>query len=311
MNQLYKLYKNIEQYIVKVMFVLTIIFLSLLAITIQYLQVEGGLERLPFSQVIIDILFILWPIFFLERLLYVIICHKRKKKYVAHFLIALIPPLRLAARRCDDKEYIWWNGDWQLVDKSLSQRIDKWFLYPILLISLIMIPFWIMEIFFQTKISMHPSLYHVLNFGNALIWGLFVTEFIIMISITQKKGNYVIKHLLELFIIILPLLALSRFILITKYIKISKSTYILWFVKIQYLLNIYRTKSVINRIIRLLIIIDIVKRFYQRKNPQRYLLILKNELHEKEQEVADLKNKISETKNLINEIRQNEELKNG
>ncbi|RKZ36131.1 MAG: hypothetical protein DRQ41_14915, partial [Gammaproteobacteria bacterium] len=165
MNQLYKLYKNIEQYIAKVMFVLTIIFISLFAITIQYLQVEGGLERLPFSQVIINLLFILSPIFFLERLLFFIICHK--KKYVAHFFIALIPPLRLAARRCDDKEYIWWNGDWQLVDKSLYQRIEKQFLYPILLISLIMIPFWIMEIFEKT--SIHPLLYHIINWGNAVI----------------------------------------------------------------------------------------------------------------------------------------------
>jgi len=194
------------------------------------------------------------------------------------------------------------------VDKSLYQRIEKQFLYPILLISLIMIPFWIMEIFEKT--SIHPLLYHIINWGNAVIWGLFLTEFIIMISITQKKGHYVIKHWLELFIIILPLLALSRFILITKYLKISKSTYILWLVKIQNMLNIYRARSVINRLIRILIIIDIVKRFYQRKNPQRYLLILKNELREKEEEVTDLKNKISETKILINEIRQHEELKN-
>jgi len=132
-----------------------------------------------------------------------------------------------------------------LVNKLLYERIETQFLYPILASSLFMMPFWIAEIFFSAR--SHPFLYHRINLGNAVIWGLFLTEFILMISITKKRISFLFEHWLELFIIILPLLALTRFILIAKYLKISKSTYLLWFVKAQTLLNVYRAKSVTNK----------------------------------------------------------------
>ncbi|RKZ63281.1 MAG: hypothetical protein DRR16_11310 [Candidatus Parabeggiatoa sp. nov. 3] len=113
------------------------------------------------------------------------------------------------------------------------------------------------------------------NLGNALIWGLFVTEFTILISIAPKRFHYLITHWLELFIIILPMLALTRFLLIAKYLKVSKTSYFLLFVKIQDILNIYRARSVLHRIIRILIIINIVKRLYQRRNSKKYLFCVK------------------------------------
>jgi len=296
-----KIYQFIEPIIAKVMFALTILFLALVAIIVQYLQTDNGFQRLFCFQQIIDLLVILWPIFFFERVIYLIFCKRRTwKSVITLFVIFLIPPLRLAIKRCDAQEYIWWNNNWQLVNGKLYKQIEKKFLYPILIISLIMIPFWVLEIFYPAKVSSLPFLYHLINFGNALIWGVFAAEFIIMISIAKDKTQYLIKHWLEFFIIILPLLALTRFIIIAKYLKISKSTYLIWFVKLQGILNIYRTRSVINRIIRILIIIDIVKRFYQRKNPHKYLLILQNKLAKHEEEIAEIKAKIEEVKAIIN-----------
>jgi len=63
-------YQSIEHLIAKVMFYLTILFLSLVAIIIQYLQIDNGLDRLLFSRQIVTVLWILWPLFFLERLIY-------------------------------------------------------------------------------------------------------------------------------------------------------------------------------------------------------------------------------------------------
>jgi hypothetical protein len=191
---------------------------------------------------------------------------------------------------------IWWNDRWQLVNKALYKRIEKQFLYPILFISLFMIPFWITEIFFSETIYTYGLLYMMTNLGNALIWGLFVTEFTILISIAPKRFHYLITHWLELFIIILPMLALTRFLLIAKYLKVSKTSYFLLFVKIQDILNIYRARSVLHRIIRILIIINIVKRLYQRRNPKK--------LAEKEEEIAELKQQIDETESLIEKTRE-------
>jgi hypothetical protein len=298
-----KIYQSIEHIIARIMFFLTIIFLSLVAIILQYLQIDNGLELLPYSRQLISILLILWPFFFLDRILYLIFCNKRTwKSYVGLFLITLLPPLHLAARRCDDQTYIWWDFNWQLVTPSLYEHIEKRFLYPILIFSLFMIPIWIIEIFLpQSSLTMHLLLYHLINMGNALIWGLFTTEFIIMFFITKDRNDYLIRHWLELFIIVLPMLALARFVLIYKYLFITKSTFVLWFVKIQNMLNIYRTRSVLNRIIRILILVDIVKRFYQRKNPEKYLTILRNKLADKEEEIIELKKQINEIELLIEE----------
>ena len=295
-----KFYQDIELFIAKIMFILTIIFLSLVAILIQYLQVDNGLDLLPRHQQMIDLLFIIWPIFFFERLLYLIVCPKQHwKNYLALFFTTLLPPLRLQARRCDGQKYILWDFTWYSADQSISKHIEKRFLYPILVFSIILIPFWIGEILFPQSFAKHPLFFHLINMGNALIWGLFVLEFIIMFSLTKKRSQYLIKHWLEIFIILLPMLALARFLLVSKYLYISKQAY--WFVKLQKILNIYRARTVVTRIIRIFIIIDIVKRIYRFKNPKKYLNMLQEQLAEKEEEIVDLKKQISEVSMLINE----------
>ncbi|MCK5716960.1 MAG: hypothetical protein KAH77_05670 [Thiomargarita sp.] len=290
-----KFYRKIEFFIARIMFILTIIFLALAAILIQYLQVDDGLDFLPRHQEMIDVLLILWCLFFLERLIYLIICPK--KNYLAQLCTVLLPPLRLQARHCEGQKYILWDFTWYAADEATSKHIEKRFLYPILICSIVLIPFWIAEIFFPQGWGKHPILFHIINMGNALIWGLFVIEFIIMFSLTKKRSQYVIKHWLEIFIILLPMLALARFLLISKYFYLSKHAY--WFVKLQKILNIYRARTVVTRIIRIFIIIDVVKRLYWMKNPEKYLSVLQEQLLEKEAEVADLKKQISDISELI------------
>ena len=289
----------------KLMFFLTIVFLALLAIIIQYLQMEQGLERLPYTQQLIVLLVIIWPIFFLERLFQLIFCSNRTwKSYLAAFIMTLLPPLRLATRSCDDQKSFWLFG-WHVVTSDLYARLEKQFLYPIFIVSVLMTPFWVTEIFFPAKISSHPWLYHLLNFGNALVWVLFVIEFIIMFSVAPKRLDYLKTHWLELFIIILPMFALARVILIARYAQLLSRIKLLklfQIAKLQRMLNIYRARTVFNRIIRILIIVDLFKRFYQRRNPKKYLTLLQQQLAKKEREVARLKQQISETQLLIEDM---------
>jgi hypothetical protein len=76
-----------------------------------------------------------------------------------------------------------------------------------------------------------------------------------------------------------------------------KQTY--WFVKLQKILNLYRSRSVLTRFIRILIVIDLVRRFYQRKNPEKCLTMLQAQLEEKEHDIAELKKQISEVEKLV------------
>jgi voltage-gated potassium channel len=308
---------KIEQFIeflgAAIMFLVTIVFLTALAIIIQYIQIESGLERLLYAQQLVTLLLICWPIFAVEQIISLIFCQHTWKSYFRLIFVILLPPIRLATRRCNHSDSIWLFG-WRLINSSLYTELEKRFLFPILLLSLFMIPFWVTELFSPDKLNNRWLLYHIINLGNALIWELFVIEFIIMFSIAEKKLYYLKKHWLELFIIILPMLALAS-ILISRYallrqfrlinpenlLKIEQIN-LLKIERIRRILNIYRTRSVFNRIIRIFIVINFIKRFYQCRSPQKYLALLHEKLAQQEQEIVEIKQQIQETEQLIKKI---------
>ncbi|NJO14568.1 MAG: hypothetical protein HC877_02110 [Thioploca sp.] len=288
-----------------IMFLITVVFLTIMAIIVQYGQLESGLERLLYAPQLLMLLFICWPIFAIERIIYLFFCQHRWKSYVGLVFIILLPPIRLATRRCNHANMIWLFG-WRLTDSACYTELEKQFLLSILFLSLFMSPFWVTELIAPDKLNNHELLYHLVNLGNALIWELFVIEFIIMFSIAEKKLFYLKKHWLELLVIILPMLALAS-ILVSRYallrqFKFIKPENLLKIARIRRILNIYRTRSVFNRILRILIVVDIFKQFYQYRNPQKYLALLQEQLAQKEQEVIKIKQRIQETKQLINKM---------
>jgi len=299
----------VKCYIETSMFVLTVIFLLLVAIIIQYLQTEEMLSRLPYSQLMIGILLVSWPIFVIERLLYLVFCPYRTwKTYLGVLLVGLFPPCRLAARRCAAQSYIWCVSGWRPLDDSLftpinqriETRIEKRFLFSGLLLAALMIPFWIIEIFIPETLIKYYFIYHLLNIGNALIWALFVAEFIILISLSHNWTLYLLRHWLELLIILLPMIALARVIrlvqtsIVLEVLQIPETIPLTVLRRIQQLLNIYRARTFFNRIIRILTMIEFIQLWTKHKNPKKYLVKLKEKLAEKELEVVLLKQQIYE-----------------
>jgi voltage-gated potassium channel len=168
-----------------------------------------------------------------------------------------------------------------------------------------MTPFWLIDLFFSKKLQDYILLQHVMNIGNAIVWAVFVAEFVIEISITRKWRQYLIKHWIELLIILLPMLALARFLRLAQFSFLAKFSFIQKIVvsytaKWQKLLNIYRARSTMNRLVRVFILIDVIRRWQQKRNPQKYLQKLHEQLEEKQQELDDIKHKIAETEKLIN-----------
>jgi hypothetical protein len=303
-------YNAIDTHIVRFMFLLKIIFLGIAAVLIQYMQTDEIMQTLHYRAEMLMILLWLWAVFGLERLIYLALCpNKTWRSFVAALFIILFPPLHLAARRCHTKQYIWYFTHWELVKEPLFHKIDRQFLTWIIILLIFMTPLWIMEIFFSKVVQEHILLRHVINLGNAAVWAVFVAEFIIEISITKKWQQYIIKHWIELLIILLPMLAFARFIRLAQLGSLSKlgmlqNLVISSAVKLQHLLNVYRARSTINRLIKLLILIDIIRRWQQRRNPHKYLARLKEQLSEKQQELAEIKIKIAETQKLIDEQEQ-------
>ncbi|MCV6638995.1 hypothetical protein [Candidatus Albibeggiatoa sp. nov. NOAA] len=300
-------YNWIDNYIVRFMFLLKIIFLGLSAVLIQYYQTDEGMRSLHYLEEMQWVLFGLWIVFAIERFLYLSLCpNKTWRSFVAAFFITLFPPLHLAARRCHKKQYIWYFSHWELVREELFDKIERQFLFWIMLVLVIMTPIWLAELFFAHYLKDYILFHHAMNIGNAVVWAVFVAEFVIEISLTKKWQKYIIQHWVELLIILLPMLAFARFLRLTQFGFLAKYGFIQkmvvnYSVKWQKLLNVYRARSTMNRLIRIFILIDVIKRWQQSRNPKKYLQKLHEQLEEKQQELDEIKKKIAETEKLIDD----------
>lgn len=284
----------IESITAAVMFVLAALFLLQFALLIHYLQTDAAFEQLPVWDDLRSIVFIFWPLFFLQRLFWIAFCQRRRwQDYMFALSILLIPPLQFASRRCHDVDQIWLGWSWHQVSPELYKEIQPFFLYSVLVTSTIMIPFWLLELLAPRFLSNNPFIYHFLNIGNAIVWSIFVTELIIMLSIIEKKREYLIKHWLELLIIVLPMFALLRFV------RLANTARLIKLLKTQRMLNLYRSRSVLNRLVAIILFFQIIERWQQHRDPESYKQRLEEKLAEKEQEVAEIKQKIIETEKLI------------
>lgn len=299
--------ERIETLLAQSMFVLTTVFLALLAVIIQYLQSDYALERTPSLPLLIQLLGWLWPLFWVERLAFLVLCRETTKRSVWFALwIGLFPPLRLASRRCSVPHLIWLRNGWCDSGEETFKRLEKKFLYTILGISTFMLPFWIYEIVLPARLAEDFFLYHFINLGNALIWGVFVIEFTVMLSLSPKPLKYLAKHWLELMIIILPAFALVRFLYAQSYfalLQVAKFQKMVFGIvtKFQRLLNIYRARTFLNRTVHMLIIFKLLKHWHLRRDPEAYLDGLREKLEEKQQEVTELQEEIAEIEALITE----------
>jgi len=289
-------YERLEFFIYRIMFMMTVVFLAIAAVLVQYLQRPELHSSILFYDEMGVLLFAIWPLFIIERLVYVVLCDKKTwRTTIMMVIIMLVPPLRLAARRCHHKESIWLINHWAVVTDDFYEYLEKRFLYALLILSLLMIPFWSLELFLPKFLNSNPVLFHLVNLGNAVVWASFVFEYVIMISLSKKPINYMIKHWLELAIIILPMLALMRFLVVAQ-------TVLGKLARIQKVLNVYRTRTVLNRMVRLLQIFQLIElwhEFNQRRNPEKYLVTLEDKLCEKQEDIAQLKQRISKTQALI------------
>ena len=299
--------QKIETFIASLMFFLAIIFLAVVAILIQYLQTDFSIKMLPYFDEMFSFLFLFWLIFVVERLIHLILCpHNGLKILYFSLFILIFPPLRLIIRRCSAPPAICLYSQWYELQPKLLEELETGFIYLTLPISLLMLPFWMIEIFQVDLLYENFFLHHIVNLGNALIWALFLAEFMLEFSVTTKRGEYLIKHWLELFIIILPMLILTRFM------RLGYLSALLGFgnlselqvfrlAKLRQMLSLYRARAVFNRVLRILTLIDLFRRWQQRRDPQKYLAYLQEQLAYHQEQVAELQQKMAETQRLIDE----------
>lgn len=91
-------------------------------------------------------------------------------------------------------------------DDRLRARVDRYFHKPMLILALLVLPLLAVELWVPDADIKFSALWWSCGTAFVIIWGAFLIEFVIKISIAESRVEYVKSNWLDLIIIILPVL---------------------------------------------------------------------------------------------------------
>jgi len=251
-----------------IMFASALLLLLLHGLVLPHLGVSLTISRELLMQPALYIpILALWAFIVLESALGMRYAQARWRSVVLRFLIiAIVPPSRMALATHAPPGWIWLPvRGWQLRGNELFERLERWLAIPMLLITLLIVPVVIIELFFQAEIAAYAELELYLHWATTLVWFAFAAEFILLISVTPNKLTYCKQHWINIIIIILPLVAFLRTLVVVQMLKVNQA------VK---LLRAYRLRGLLMRTQRIALLLNLIDRVRQ-LNPERYLQVLR------------------------------------
>jgi hypothetical protein len=201
-----------------------------------------------------------------------------------HWLVLLIPPFRMATPNHTDGKTLWlpWFG-WQTIDKQLRQNVAATFSIPMIALALFVLPLILAEFVWAESIEADRWLRIAFHLATAIIWGAFVCEFTILISLTEKKFTYMLRHWLDVVVICLPMVAFVRSFRLAQLVRLNQ---------VSRSVRLYRMRGVMIRAWRAVVAVDLLDRILIR-DPVERIARLEERVREREEEVAVLLGKIA------------------
>jgi len=244
------------------------------------------------ESVAIRLMLIIWPIVIAESILHWFTRPWNRETRSFHFfslLFAICPSLRMCARSLQMGKRIWLPSlGWRKADARMRRRLERRFSMPMIGIALLIMPVLIVEWFMKAQVADYDWLRFALHFSTGMIWFCFAAEFILMVSLAEKKFQYCRKHWIDLAIIILPLfsflrsLRLLRATGITKLVRLSQ---------LNQVARMYRLRGTAMRVARAMVLLDLLERLFH-TSPEKSLTKLRKQRDELENQVRLIRRKI-------------------
>ncbi len=259
------------------MFAATCLFLLLLS-GVLHLH-----EEVAYRRVMIACcwgLAVLWPLYGLECAVHAALGSPRWKQ---NLLYCLVPPLRLGARDHATATQIWLPAiGWSVIDETLRTRVAKALSLPMIGIALLVLPLMGAEFAWADKLQESPRLAMAAQTATGLIWLAFTAEFLVMISIVERKLRYCKEHWIDLAVILLPLVAFLRAARLGRLLRMQQ---------LPRTVRVYRLRGLMLKAYKSLLLLDAIDRLI-RGGPEARLLRLQAQCAEKEQELERMRNEI-------------------
>lgn len=253
-------------------------------------------ESYGLPNIVLVTMFIIWCIVLGETVVHWLArpWNRETRRHHAHGLLFVIcPALRMCARSPEMNERIWLPGlGWRRGGRRLQRQLERHFSVPMMVMALLIMPILITEFFLKDQVAAYSWLRMLMHVGTGVIWFGFAAEFILMVSIAEKKLEYCKQHWIDLAIILLPLVSFLRSLQLARASRLAK------LMRIQQLTNLvraYRLRGTAIKAFRVLVLFDLTHRIL-RVSEQRRIEKLEIELSEMEKQSRLLRQKIAKLK---------------
>lgn len=214
-------------------------------------------------------------------------------------IVCICPVLRMGARSPEMNGRIWLPGmGWRVTGRRLQRQLERAFSVPMMVIALLIMPILITEFFLKDQVAAYGWLRNLLHIGTGVIWFAFAAEFILMVSIAEKKLAYCKAHWIDLAIILLPLLSFLRSLSLVRATRLAK---LMRIQQLSKLARAYRLRGTAIKAFRVLVLFDLTDRLLSGSDEKR-IARMEREVAELEkqsrllrQRIAKLKTKAIET----------------
>jgi hypothetical protein len=249
--------------------------------------------RMGIERTVVLLMLLIWPLVIIESVFHWCTRPWNKGTRRYHwfaFLFCICPALRMCARSPEMGERLWIPGlGWRNANKRLRRRLERHFSVPMIIIALMIMPILIVEFFLKDQVAQYAWLRLLLHVGTGVIWFAFAFEFILMVSVAEKKIAYCKKHWIDLAIILLPLFSFLRSL---RLLRATKAAKVMKIPQITKMVRVYRLRGTAVKAVQALILLDFFQRLFG-GNPERTITKLQARLEEVEQEAKMLRRKIS------------------
>ena len=257
------------------------------------LPIHSGDPAHAVASVSVGVMFLIWPVVILETVVHWVTRPYTREMLRYHgfgVLFCLCPALRMCARSPEMHQRLWLPGlGWRRADHRLRRRLERLFSVPMIIIALLIMPVLIVEFFLKEQVANHLWLRILLHVGTGLIWFAFAAEFILMVSVADKKLTYCKKNWLDLAIILLPVISFLRSLQAMRAIRLAK---VMKIQQLSKLARVYRLRATAMKVVRAFVVLDVFRRILK-TSPEKSITRLQRQLDEVENEAKRLRRRIA------------------
>lgn len=272
------------------MFGLSLLFLVGTAAAIYLGRAShGATADWPGDRIAVAGLLLLWPVFLAEAVVrYYLAPPARRswKELLRCLALGLLPPLRLAAHGRTRPGCVWlpWMG-WRRIHFDLQKDLERAFSGPMLLMALLILPVLAVEYFWANAVSANSLLRAGLTIGVGVIWIAFTIEFVIRISVAEKKVAYAFNHWIDLAVVLLPMVEFMPFL------RVFRVTRLMRLERLARIAKYYRLYGVAGKGWRGVVALRLIQRLMSR-SPGARVSRLKAMLEDKQEEIGELEREV-------------------